>query len=110
MNRQTPYERIELQNIKHWVIESLAYLGYHDLINISFIQNTELLICHDCKGIHQIHYDDNKIFIINNKLEIKQFTIQNNRLWRLKTITKPDDMCIYTALQTIIQYHRLQIK
>jgi len=110
MNKQTPYKKEELQIIKDWVIESLAYLGYHDLINISFIQSNELLICHDVDGINQIRYDNNRIYIVNNKLQIKQFTIENNKLWRLETITPPADMCLETAIQTMIQYHLLNIK
>ncbi len=110
MNKQTPYECEELQMIKDWVIESLAYLGYHDLMNITISQSTELLISHDCNGISQIRYDNNRIYIVNNKLQIKQFTIENNRLWRLETITPPDDMCLETAFSTMIQYHRLNIK
>ena len=110
MNKQTPYKKEELQTIKGWVIESLAYLGYHDLINISFIQSTELLICHDVDDVYQILFDNNRIYIVDNKLQIKQFTIKNNKIWRLKTITMPSDMSLQVALKTIIEYHRLNIK
>ena len=110
MNKQTPYKKEELQTIKDWVIESLAYLGYHDLINISFIQSTELLICHDCEGVYQIRYDNNRIYIVDNKLEIKQITFQNGKLWREHTITMTSNMCLETTLKTIIEYHRLNTK
>jgi hypothetical protein len=111
MNKQTPYEQKEIQIIHNWVIECLAYLGYHDYMHISVIQSpSQLLISTDCDGINQIRYDDHKVFIVNNKLQIKQFTIKNNKLWLLQTITVPDDMCLETAIQTIIQYHRLNIK
>ena len=110
MNKQTPYKKEELQIIKDWVIESLAYLGYHDLINISFIQSTELMIFHDCEGINQIRYDNNKIFIVDNKLQIKQFTFKNGKLWREHTITMSQDMHLENVLTTIIKYNRLNIK
>ena len=108
MNKQTPYEREELQIIKDWVIESLAYLGYHDLINITIQQSTQLLISHDCDGISQIHYDNNRIYIVDNKLQIKQFTFKNG--FRVNYITLLPNMCLETTLKTIIEYHRLNIK
>ncbi len=110
MNKQTPYEREELQIIKDWVIESLAYLGYHDLMNITIQQSTELLISHDCDGINQIRYDNNRIYIVDNKLEIKQLTFQNGKLWREHTIAMTSNMCLETTLKTIIEYNRLNIK
>ena len=109
MRKQTPYERKELKIIKDWVTESLAYLGYHDLMNITISQSpTQLIISHDCDGISQIRYDNNRIYIVDNKSQIKQFTFQNG--FRVNYITILPEMCVETTLRTIIQYHRLNIK
>lgn len=95
----TKQELIELERLTKQALRALGY----EPTKVNIFNSGTLLVSHDVEKVSQVQIVSGKIYIVTNKMEIKEFTYNDNGLISLKTYVVPfDRMAIQTAIEALI--------